>query len=347
MTGRGGGSGRVLGADAMQALHEVAVSAGRTGELDALARLVVGHACRISGGDAAVLRWFEPSKGAFRLVASTGIAGSTDDEIASDAPTGISEAFLTGRAVIDNDYLGSGRSTPWGRRQEVRAQVAVPLVVEGRPVGTLAVLSRATRKFRELDAFFLSLMAAIVAPALEAARLSREVRRQKKLLADIYDAVPVAVVVFDGSGNAIYNNTAAEVLVGTEALAGIRARTVNLYREDGSPMAVDERPTARALKSGTPVRGSVVGIGEHQRRWFYLDAVPIVDEAGTVSNLVTSAIEITELKAAEQRERHDAETLRRLIAVQTELGRPDLNEEEVMEAITAHASELKIGRAHV
>ena len=330
----------MLGADAMRALREVTASAGRTAELEVLAELVVGHACRIAGGDAAVLRWFERSTGAFRLVASTGIAGSAADEIAADAPTAISEAFQTGRPVIDNDYTASGRTTQWGRRQKIKAQVAVPLLVEGRPVGTLAVLSHSKHAFGDPEAFFLSLMAAMVAPALEATRLSMEVRRQSKLVTDVYDALPVAMFVFDGSGSAIYHNAAAESLLGSDVLAGIRARTLTLYREDGALLAAEDRPTAIALRTGAPVRGSVVGVGESERRWFYMDAVPIRDDAGEISNLITSAIEITDLKAAEDRQRRDAETLRRLIAIQTELGRPDADEKEIMGMVTQRAVEL-------
>lgn len=340
MTTRGRGPEYVLNADAMRALREVAATAGRVGELDGLARLVVGHASRIAGGDAAVLRWFEPSTGGFRLVASAGVAGSAAEEISAGTATAISEAFQTGHPVIDNDYATSGRTTQWGRRQNIRAQIAVPLLVEGRPVGTLAVLSHSPRVFRDPDAFFLTLLAAMVAPALEAARLSREVRRQSRLVTGVYDAVPIAVVVFDSSGSPIYNNAAAEALLGTEALAGIRARTLTLYREDGALMEADDRPTAIAMRTGAPVRGSVVGIGECERRWFFLDAVPIRDEAGEVSNLITSAIEITDLKAAEQRQRRDAETLRRLIAIQTELGRPEMNAQQIMATVTQRAVEL-------
>ena len=144
--------------------------------------MVVSRARVVAGGDAAVLRWFDAEAGKFRLLAAAGVAGDPAAEIDSHEPTAIREAFTTGKPVIVNDYEASGRATSWGRTHGLSAQVAVPLLVEGKPLGTLAVLSFGPNRFVREDARFLSLLAAVVAPALEAWRLARQVKATETLI---------------------------------------------------------------------------------------------------------------------------------------------------------------------
>ena len=141
-----------------------------------------------------------------------------------------------------NDYKTSGKTTPWGRLHNITAQVAVPLLVDGRPVGTLAVLSYTDHRYEAPDALFLSLLAAIVTPALESARLASEVKRQARSVAQIYEALPVMVVVYGRDGKAIQHNSAAEAALGGELLDGVRERAIPLVWEDGTPIPADERP---------------------------------------------------------------------------------------------------------
>lgn len=184
--------GAALDATRMEALHDVAIAAGLGGTEQGLAATVVEKARVVASGSAAVLRWFEAASGGFHLIASTGMDGGVPGEIAGDLNTAIAEAFNDRKPVIDNDYGSSGRATQWGLHSGIRAQVAVPLLVDGKPVGTLVVLSFSRRTFDATDGLFLSLLAAIVAPALESARLARKVREgeesELKRLAEIIDA---------------------------------------------------------------------------------------------------------------------------------------------------------------
>ncbi|HEX2648218.1 MAG TPA: GAF domain-containing protein, partial [Candidatus Dormibacteraeota bacterium] len=155
------------------------MAAGRLRDETSLGQLVVERAREMVRGDAAVLRWFDG--GSFRLLASAGT--SSDPSVSIDAvkPTAIGDAFKTGQPVIVNDYGASGQTTRWGREHHIHSQVAVPLMVEGRAVGALAVLSFSKHTYSDSDAVALSLMSAIVAPALE-------VNRQKNLDKAIIEA---------------------------------------------------------------------------------------------------------------------------------------------------------------
>jgi PAS domain S-box-containing protein len=305
---RGSGSEAHLHTETMDALHEVAVAAGGMTDQVRLAELVVERARRIAGGDAAVLRWFDPSASSFRLLASVGARPDPEHEIAVDAQTALGGAFRDRQPVIVNDYQASDQTTAWGRETGIVAQIAVPLLVEGTPVGTLVVLSYNEHAYESNDSVFLSLMAAIVAPALEAARLTREVRRQEKGRAQIYEALPVMVVVYGRDGTALQHNTAAQAALGPERLDAVRGRAISLYREDGTLIPDEERPFARAMRMKAPVRGMVAGFGSPARRWVYIDAVPLFDERGEVEAVITSSIDITDLKAA-QAEQRESEQL--------------------------------------
>ena len=324
----------------MAALHDVAVAAGGSIEPERLADIVVDRARLIAGGDAAVLRWFDPATQSFQLLAASGTKPGLAEGIPLDSETAIGGAFKSGRPAIVNDYQASGRTTRWGLENKISAQVAVPLLVEARPVGTLAVLSFSGHAYDDADARFLSLLAAIVAPALEAARLKREVTRQARTVTQIYEALPVMVVVYDRNGAPMLHNTAAEAGLGRDRLVSVRARTIPLYREDGSLVPDGERPFTRALRDKQPIRDLVVGLGDADRKWLFLDAVPLLDDAGEVDAVVTSSIDITALKSAENRLRDDAERLRKLIAIQTELSQAELTEPEISGLVVHRALEL-------
>ena len=292
--------------ETIPALHEVAVATGRLKNQAELASLVVERARTVAGGDAAVMRWFDAASGAFRLLATAGLADDPATELAADIPTAIRDAFKNARPVIMNDYESSGQTTSWGRSQRIQAQVAVPLLVEGKPLGTLAVLSFADHEYRASDAAFLSLLAAIVAPALEAARLAKEVGRQKDLTTQVYDALGVNVIVYDRLGRPVHYNRAAQ-RSWADALrdpSGVRDHTYPMYHEDGAPVHATERPFARAVAKKSEVRGVVAGydVGS-ERRWTYVDAVPLLDASGDVDSVITSSIDITRLRKAEARQR--------------------------------------------
>jgi PAS domain S-box-containing protein len=303
-----------LGAEAAGALHDVAAAAGRSNDASELGRVVVDRARRVAGGNAAILRWLDPASRRLGLVASAGLIGDPHPEVDVDAPTGLQTAFSTGRPVIVNDYLSTGQATEWGRRHSIRAYISVPLLLEGRPVGTLSVLSQQPHEYRDIDAFFLALIAAIVAPALQSARLNDEVLRHKRVLQQVYEALPIAVIVFDGEGKALYTNRAAKEMVGPDLVARIRDRSLPLYTEDGRLMSPEDRPTTRALSTGQPVKGAIVGFDIEPRRWGFLDVVPILNNDGGVESMVSSMVEVTSLKAVETALRESRDQLAAVVA---------------------------------
>jgi PAS domain S-box-containing protein len=115
--------------------------------------------------------------------------------------------------------------------------------------------------------------------------------------------VDEAVIVFDDAGNVVSMNPAGRRLHGCGADCAmshdVYVTRYRFERTDGAPVAVDERPLARALR-GEAVHGVELSVrdAESGRRWVGIySAVPLVSTEGR--RLVTETIrEVTELKRA-------------------------------------------------
>jgi len=123
-------------------------------------------------------------------------------------------------------------------------------------------------------------------------------------LRTIYDALACGVIVRDGSGAIVEANDVAQRMFGLASLAEMRARSpvVRRLREDGSELLVTEAPYALALRTRRPVRGVTMGalLDDGSTHWFQADAVPVLGPAGEVAQVVSSFVEITDRKRAEE-----------------------------------------------
>jgi signal transduction histidine kinase len=68
--------------------------------------------------------------------------------------------------------------------------------------------------------------------------------------------------------------------------------------EDGSPLACNERPVARAMRTRSAQRKVVLGIArpDGSQRWLQVDAVPLFGPDGAITRVVASFIDITDQK---------------------------------------------------
>jgi len=126
----------------------------------------------------------------------------------------------------------------------------------------------------------------------------------------VYEAMSCAVMVVDEGGVAREANCAACHLLGVSRaeLIGqtLAAVTGDSIREDGSPLPVAARPTGLALAGGRAVRDVVFGLTlrDGTRRWLQADAVPLPDADGVVHSVVTSFVDASARKRAEEELRH-------------------------------------------
>ena len=92
------------------------------------------------------------------------------------------------------------------------------------------------------------------------------------------------------------------------------------YREDGSPMPVDEYPVSRVLATHQAARNLVLGIEHPASRhmvWVLVNAYPEFDAQGNLEQIVVTFIDITERKLLEAEVQEHQQHLERLVEHKT------------------------------
>jgi diguanylate cyclase (GGDEF)-like protein/PAS domain S-box-containing protein len=136
--------------------------------------------------------------------------------------------------------------------------------------------------------------------------LVRDLAASEERFRSLYGRVACGVLVQDAEGAVVEANPPAEEILGW-SLAEMRGqKTGSLWTaitEDGEPLPLAERPTMRALRSGKAMTQEVMGVTRQsgEVRWVQIDTLPVVDKDGRVLQVVSSFIDITDLKSAEQR----------------------------------------------
>ncbi|HEX6512456.1 MAG TPA: GAF domain-containing protein, partial [Chloroflexota bacterium] len=173
---------------AFHILHQLAVASG--GLLDAAAVAVVAaeSACELLRADSAGLFWWEAESGELQRLAETDplLQGRSLDAATHVGAT--AAAFRLREPVLVDDYVSWQAAHLGAVERGIRSVAAVPLVVRDRAVGALTVRASRRRTWTEEDARLLSLLAAQVAPIVEAASLhkqSEDRRQEAEALAEL------------------------------------------------------------------------------------------------------------------------------------------------------------------
>jgi sigma-B regulation protein RsbU (phosphoserine phosphatase) len=160
--------------------------------LDDLIPYLVQEACRLLGADACSLLLYDEEEDIFEFRAAHGWKKNpveTSPGVPSDATSGPGQVLQTQRPLLVED-LQQDDSTQWApdwlRAEGFRGHAVVPLIAEGRSIGTLVINNREPRNLEEDDLRFLRVMANQAAIAIENARLHEE-RTARQLLEEELD----------------------------------------------------------------------------------------------------------------------------------------------------------------
>ena len=192
----------------------------------------------------------------------------------------------------------------------IDSSVVVPLSARGRMLGALTLLSTAQshRRYTTEDLRFVEVLAGRVALALDNAGLFTELQTTEAQLTTALGTLAEAVTVQSAQGNLIYANQAAADVLGfaspLELLAMPAGRIADQYdsfREDGSPLRIEDIPGRRVLDGETPgelvVR--VVDRRTGEQRWRQTKSTAVRDGSGRVKMIVNVIADITATKQAE------------------------------------------------
>jgi diguanylate cyclase (GGDEF)-like protein/PAS domain S-box-containing protein len=159
-----------------RALHEIAVALSGVLDPAALAHMIAERASKLLDADAVALYLWDEEANLLRPLYSNDPRGAPDRSL----PPGvgiIGQAFSSRQPIVIEDYALWPQALELAMARGLRSALAVPLVVAERGVGALIVRSYTPRTYSTDDVHLLSLFAAQLGPALEAARLFTEAQR--------------------------------------------------------------------------------------------------------------------------------------------------------------------------
>lgn len=117
----------------------------------------------------------------------------------------------------------------------------------------------------------------------------------------VFDALAEGVVWQAADGRVVDANAAAAAILGLnhDELLVRTPRDPRWYavHPDGSPWPAEDHPAVRALRSGQPQRGAVMGIMAPGggRRWISINSTPVVSaDSGSLKGVVSSFVDVTE-----------------------------------------------------
>jgi signal transduction histidine kinase len=179
-----------------RALHDIAVAIGGVLEPVELAKLVVRRARELLDVPAAGVYAFDDAAQRLQPIHSSDARESSPEPTIPVGEGAAGQALLRGEPVLVDDYVTWRHAGPWAAANGVRSALAVPLQVTDRRTGAVSVRTYAPRHWTDDDAQTLTLLAAQIAPVLEAARLherTRAARQQAEAAIHLRDEVLAGV----------------------------------------------------------------------------------------------------------------------------------------------------------
>ncbi|MDE3077119.1 MAG: PAS domain S-box protein, partial [Chloroflexota bacterium] len=301
----------------LQAFYELAVASGGVLDPDRIARLAVAGACRVLGVDGAILwRWNEELQ-LLQTVAQKDSRGQ-EDLVARDrrAGEGLSgETYVRKVPIVAVDYPAWATGLADVALAGVKSGAAAPLLIEGRAVGVLLAYTYGPHYFTPDEVNHLALLAAQLAPTFEAAHHHASLEQEEERLRRAYDAMACGVHVRDHSKKLVFENKAAVRILGHAGPEVLEAEQQGLWSfvdEHGRPLPRSVWPAALAARTGQPQHAEVIGVRRQDERtiWLRLDAVPVLNAAGEVKEVVISFYDVSEEKLAMASLRDSQERLR-------------------------------------
>jgi signal transduction histidine kinase len=159
-----------------QALHEIAVALGGVLEPEAVASLVVERTRDLLDAGAVGLYVFDGPTQLLRPILSSDAREGVPEPTIPPGIGAAGMAFLNGVPVLVDDYIEWPHAGGWAAANGVRSAMAVPLQVAERRTGAMSVRTYEPRHWTPEDAQTMVLLAAQVAPVLEAARMYERTR---------------------------------------------------------------------------------------------------------------------------------------------------------------------------
>ncbi|HEV2295036.1 MAG TPA: ATP-binding protein [Tepidisphaeraceae bacterium] len=188
--------------------------------------------------------------------------------------------------------------------ERIVSVLAAPLVVRGKPIGTLEIYGRQRKAWSNDQVALAESLAAQAAISLENAELFSEIESERARLRAVLDTVPFGVAICDGACERFIVNPAGASVLHLQPNAPLSAAADfrwTSYR-DGERLAPEQNPLLRAVHHGAIIDGEELELAfPSGRRIFILaSAAPIRDANGRIQGGVCAWADITMQKTLQR-----------------------------------------------
>ncbi|HEU4810828.1 MAG TPA: GAF domain-containing protein [Nocardioides sp.] len=188
----------------LRALYDTASDLTAIRDVDAILAAIVRRARQLLNADMTYLSLNDEAEGASYMKVTDGALTQEFRTLRLPLGTGLLGLVAqTGAPYFTEDYQSDERFVHRGYIDDavagegIRAILGVPLVLDGRPIGTLLAVHRSVRKFPRSEVSLLTSFAAHAAVALENARLFAELDEAHRTMTEHAEAVESAAHVHD------------------------------------------------------------------------------------------------------------------------------------------------------
>lgn len=228
----------------LSALYETAGDLTAIRDVNAILAAIVRRARQLLNADMTYLSLNDEGEGASYMKVTDGALTAEFRRLRLPLGTGLLGLVAqTGAPYFTQDYQSDERFVHRGyiddavAGERIRAILGVPLVVDGRVIGTLLATHRTVRPFPPEEVSLLTSFAAHAAVALENARLFAELDDAHRRLRDHTRAVEEAAFAHDRLTDLLLRGSGVVEVV--EVLAGVLGGDVAVLDVDGTRLAGD------------------------------------------------------------------------------------------------------------
>jgi DNA-binding CsgD family transcriptional regulator/PAS domain-containing protein len=276
----------------LDALHRISLTLGEAAEPEALSALVGREARELLNADEVVLYIWDEEASRLRLAYGED-TGRRLMQTWAAGQGAVGRAFVSGEPVVIADYPNWSDAVPELVEHGVKRVAAVPLKINQRTVGVLAVRFLGARGCQPSQVRALQLLAVPVAAMLDVALARRRAEAGEARLMAIVEHLPCGVAVRDATGTLILLNEDGRTLTGARVHreAVVAEQTPNLTFFDpisGRRLPRNEWPSVRALRGEHVIDQEIrVKLNDHDEPlWMRISAVPLRGADGSIGGSV-------------------------------------------------------------
>ncbi|HET6883169.1 MAG TPA: GAF domain-containing protein, partial [Pirellulales bacterium] len=189
-----------------------------------------------------------------------------------------------------------------------RSVLAAPLLVRGRCIGTIEVLSTQPRIWEQAEISMIESLAAQASVSLQGAELVDEIRRERRRFEAAFRTVPFGMAITDDpEGRDVRINPAAAALLNVAQSDNISPhgplgeRLSRYMFQHDEPLGIEQHPLLRAARGEEIVQEEIeLLLPQRQHVTLLTSAAPVYDSSGKIVGAVCAFADVTVQKALQR-----------------------------------------------